>query len=67
MSKGSKSNNRGFPNWYKGRLVRDDIGGFWWGEREGKIFQQRGLNVSKKNFDFITEEQRQDMIKRRKR
>lgn len=64
---GHRGGNRGFPAWYKGKLIRDDIDGFWFGEREGKLFKQRGLNVSKKNFDSITDEQRQDQISRRVR
>jgi len=59
-----RSGNRGLPSWYKGKLVRDDIDGFWYGEREGKLFKQRGLNVSKKNFDSLTDEQRQEMLRR---
>lgn len=53
------------PAWYKGKLVYDDIDGSWYGEREGKLFKQRGLNVSKKNYDKLTDEQREAAINRR--
>jgi len=65
MSKGSKSRNRGLPAWYKGRLVLDDIDGTWEGERSGKLLKQRGLTVTKKNFDFITDQEREEAIQRR--
>jgi hypothetical protein len=53
------------PRWYKGRLRYCDISGFWYGEREGKLFKQRGLLVDKQNFDTLTDEQREKAIKRR--
>lgn len=65
MSRGSKSKNRGLPKWYVGKLIRDDIDGFWYGEREGKLFKQRDILVSKHNLDFITDEQREKSIARR--
>jgi len=67
MSRGSKVRAPGFPSWYKGRLRNDAITDEWAGEREGKFGKQRGLLILNKNIDFITEQQRQDMIKRRKR
>lgn len=57
--------NKGLPGWYKGKMIYDDIDGTWYGEREGKLFKQRGLNVSKHNFDSLTDEQREEQIKRR--
>jgi len=69
MSKGSKSRNRGLPSWYSrtGRLVLDDIDGSWEGERSGKMFKQRGLNVTKKNLEYVTDQERQEAIQRRMR
>lgn len=60
-----RSGNRGLPSWYVGQLIYDDVDGTWYGEDEGKLFKQRGLNVSKKNYDKITEKQRQENIRRR--
>lgn len=62
-----RGSNRGLPAWYKGRLIYDDIDGTWWGEESGKIFKQRGLNVSKKNYDSLTDLERQQQISRRSR
>ena len=61
---GRKGRNRGLPAWYKGRLVRDDIDGFWYGEREAKLFKQEGKLVSKHNFDTLTDKERQENIRR---
>ena len=55
------------PKWHKGKLIYDDIDGFWYGEREGKLFKRRGLNVSRKNYDSVTDEERFDLINRRMR
>jgi len=63
----AKASNRGYPAWYKGRLVRDDISGFWYGEREGKLFPQRGLLVDKANHDTLTDAEREEQIQRRRR
>jgi len=67
MSKGSKSRGRGLPAWYArtGKLVLDDIDGTWEGERSGKLFKQRGLNVTKKNLEFVTDAERIEMLNRR--
>ena len=62
MSKGSTGRSRGFPSWYKGRLIREDRGGFWYGEREGKLFSQENKLVDKQMFDFITDRQREQAI-----
>ncbi len=51
------------PKWYKGRKFLDDIGGEELFERDGSLFRQRGLNVSKQNFDSLTKEEREDSIK----
>jgi len=62
---GRKGKSGSLPFWHKGRLIRDDIIDFWFGSREGKIFKQRGFNVTKQSFDSLTDEARQDSIKRR--
>ena len=53
------------PSWYKGRMMRCAICGFEYGEREGKLRKQRGILVDAACFDQLTEQQRQDRIKRR--
>jgi len=53
------------PRWYKGRLINDQIDDFWYGEREGKLFLRRGLLVSRKNFDSVTDKERAEEIQRR--
>ena len=61
MGRGSKIRSRGLPPWHKGKLIRDDITGTWEGSRSGKILRQRGLNVTKESFDYITDEQRVEL------
>ena len=61
------TDNRGFPSWYKGRMRHDAITDSWAGEREGKFTKQRGLLILNKNRDFVTDEERQNAINRRKR
>ena len=63
---GRRGSNKGFPAWYKGKLIRCDISGFWSGEREGKLFKQRGIMVDKANFDTLTDQQRAESVKRRR-
>lgn len=53
------------PRAHKGKLIYDDIDGFWYGEKEGKLLKQRGLNVSRKNFDSVTDIDRAEQIARR--
>ena len=62
MSKGTTGRSSSFPAWYKGRLIRDTFSGEWYGEREGKLFNQEGRLVNKANFDFITDLQREEAI-----
>ena len=63
---GRRGGNKGLPAWYRGKLIRDDITDeLGVGEREGKLFKQRGLNVTKRNFDSLTDEERERSIKRR--
>ena len=51
------------PAWYKGKMHNCDICGFWYGEREGKFREQRGLKyVCPKCYDQLTEEQRKKNI-----
>lgn len=62
---GRKGRSGSLPAWYVGRLILDDVDGSWEGERSGKLFKQRGLNITKKNFDSLTDEERQNEIQRR--
>jgi hypothetical protein len=55
------------PAWHKGRLVYDYITGEWAGLRSGKITIQDGHYVLTKNVDRITDKQRAEMLKRRRR
>ena len=52
---------------HKGKLIFDDIDGFWYGERENKLFKRRGLMVSRKNYDSLTDVERANNIKARMR
>ena len=65
MSRRGKS--RGLPSWYKGRLVRESYGGFWYGEREGKLFKREDKIVDRKMNDSVTDKEREDAIQRRLR
>ncbi len=53
------------PAWYKGRKVLCDILGDRLYERCGQVLKQRGLNVSRHAFDDLTDEEREEQIKRR--
>lgn len=53
------------PRWYVGRLIRDDIGGFWHGEYEGKLFMREGKLVDRANYDSLTDKERDEQINRR--
>lgn len=55
------------PHSHKGKRVYDDIDGFDYGEREGKLFRRRGLMVSRKNYDSLTDKEREEQINRRAR
>lgn len=51
------------PPWYKGQMFNCDICGFWYGDREGKFREQRGLkHVCPKCYDSLTDEQRQEQL-----
>ena len=50
------------PKWHKGRLRREAYGGFWYGEREGKLMYQEGKLVDKQMFDKLTDKQRQEQV-----
>lgn len=52
------------PPSHKGKLKECAICGFWYGEREMKLFKQRGKWVDKACFDELTEEQRQNNTRR---
>lgn len=64
---GRKGGNRGLPAWYinKGKKIYDDIDGSEIYERSPRTMTQRGLKMDKINFDTLTEQQRQEQIKRR--
>ncbi len=52
------------PVSHKGKLIKCDICGFWYGEREGKLLKQRGMWVCREDYDTLTDKQRQDSIKK---
>lgn len=54
-----------FPRWWKGQKFLDDIGGEEIFSHDGSLFRQRGLNVSKQNFDTLLDSERQDQINNR--
>ena len=64
-----RGRSRGLPSWYSktGRLVREDIGGFWYGERSGKLFKRDGKIVDRKMNDTVTDKEREEDIQRRLR
>ena len=53
------------PRFAKGKKILDDIDGSEHYERDSDMRKQRGLNVHKTNFDSLTEEQRNNSIRRR--
>lgn len=53
------------PHWAKGKKILDDVDGTEHYERDSDMRKQRGLNVHKTNFDTLTEEQRQNSIRRK--
>lgn len=57
--------NHGLPSWHKGRLLLETFSDFWYGEREGKLFNQEGRMVDRANFDSLTDRQRAENIQRR--
>ena len=61
---GRRGRSGSLPHWHKGKLIRDSYDGFWYGDREGKLFMQEGRLVSKKNFDTVTDKQRAENIRR---
>ena len=52
------------PRWHKGQLLYDALDGTWYGSREGKLFQREGKLVSKKNFDTVTDKDRQEALRK---
>ena len=55
------------PKWYKGQLIRETYGGFFWGEREGKLFEREGKIVDRKMNDSVTDLERMQSVQRRLR
>jgi len=64
---GRRGGNRGFPKWYKGKLINEAFGDFWYGEREGKTWLREGKLTDRANSDTLTDKERQDMVQRRMR
>lgn len=64
---GRKGGNKGLPSWYlnKGKKVLDLHDGFELYSLDPNTYMQYGGYVGKKMYDSLTEQQRQDMIKRR--
>jgi hypothetical protein len=62
---GRKGGNRGLPRWWKGKKLLDAIDGSEIYEYSPTTFIQEGKYVHKKNFDKLTEKQRQESIKYR--
>lgn len=62
-----KGGNRGLPAWWKGAKKFDWHDGSEIFQLDSTTVTQYGQLMHQKNFDSITEEQRQDMIKRRAR
>jgi len=63
MSRGRNS-SPGLPSWYKGRKVLDDISAETLYERRGDVIRQRNLNVGKRSFDQLTDQERLDQLNR---
>ncbi len=61
---GRRGSSGKLPRWYKGRLRLESRSGFWYGEREGKLFMQEGKLVDKANLDTLTDIQREEQVKR---
>ena len=62
-----RARSKGLPHWHKGRLLYENYSGFWYGSREGKLINQEGKLVDKKNFDKTTIKTRNESIQRRTR
>ena len=60
-----KGRGGSLPRWHKGKLIYDDIDGWFYGSRENKLFKRRGLMVSKKNWDTLTDEERENQVQQR--
>lgn len=58
-----QGSNRGLPRWWRGAKKRDDIDGSEIYTHDGSLFRQRGLNVSKANFDTLTDLEREEQKK----
>lgn len=64
---GRKGGNRGLPPWWKGAKLLDAIDGSEIYDLDSTTTVQRGMKMHKKNFDSLTDEQREEQIKRRLR
>ena len=63
--KRTRARSRGLPAWYKGKLINDDVDDTWEGERTGKMLKQRGLNVTRTNFENLTDKERIEQLQGR--
>ena len=54
------------PGWYKGRMRNCSICDAWYGEREGKFREQRGMKwVCPECYDSLTDQEREESVSRR--
>jgi hypothetical protein len=59
---GRRGRSGRLPPWYRGQKRRDDVDGSEHGEYD--LLRQRGLWVSKKNYDSLTDLEREEQIRR---
>lgn len=62
---GRKGKGGSLPKWWKGAKLYDAIDGSEIYELDSSTVKQRGMFMHKKNFDSLTEEQRQQQLTRR--
>lgn len=62
---GRKGKGGTLPSWWKGKKLLDAIDGAEIYDLDSSTVTQRGMKMHKKNFDSLTEEQRDLSIKRR--
>lgn len=61
---GRKGGNKGLPSWWKGQKYLDDIDGSEIYQYSARFTTQRGLRMDKKNYDTLTDAQREEAIQR---
>lgn len=62
-----KGGNRGLPKWWAGRKLLDALSGEEIFEYDSSTRIQEGKFIHKKNFDVLTERQRQESLQNRMR